>query len=71
MAEPVKNRTIRHGPLTLTIQQAADLIGVSRPFIYKLEADGLLEIVRLRTRRFVRRNELLALVGIGPSDEAA
>lgn len=50
-------------PLTLTIEEAAKLLGVSRGLAYEAARRGELPTIRLGRRLLVPRARLLALVG--------
>lgn len=50
-------------PLTYTIEQAAELLGVSRGLAYEAARRGQLPTIRLGRRLLVPRARLLELVG--------
>lgn len=62
----------------LTVEEAADMLGISRVFAYELVADGSLPCLRLRRRIIVPRAALLRMLDPdasgdddGPPDPAA
>jgi excisionase family DNA binding protein len=48
--------------LGLTVEEAADLLGISRAFAYELVADGSLPCLRLRRRIVVPRAALMRML---------
>jgi len=48
--------------LTTTVQGAASMIGVSRQSIYRLMNEGKIASVKIRGRRLVKTDSLVALV---------
>lgn len=50
--------------LTITVEEAARLLGVSRGLAYQAARDGQLPTIRLGRRLLVPRGPLLALVGV-------
>lgn len=46
----------------LTVEEAADLLGISRAFAYELVADGSLPCLRLRRRIIVPRAALMRML---------
>jgi excisionase family DNA binding protein len=57
-------------PLTLTVEQAAELLGVSRGLAYEAARRGQLPTIRLGRRLLVPRWRLLELVGAPEMREA-
>lgn len=55
--------------LAYSTRQAADLISVSRPYIYKLIERGQLRSVTLGGRRLIPRSALLEMLGDRIPDE--
>ena len=47
---------------TLTVDEVAAVLGISRATIYNLISDGELESVRIRGRRLVAREQIDALI---------
>ncbi|MGV0648746.1 helix-turn-helix domain-containing protein [Mycobacterium kansasii] len=43
--------TLRQGPPTVSLETAAQYLGVSRPFIYRMAKRGDLPVIRLGTTR--------------------
>jgi excisionase family DNA binding protein len=56
---PDRERTERLG---LTVEQAADLLGISRALAYELVADGTIPCLRLRRRIVVPRAALVRML---------
>lgn len=57
-------------PLLISISQAARLLGVSRPTIYKFVREGRLERIELGSRTVrLRLNDVRALAGLAPVSE--
>ncbi|HEX2029556.1 MAG TPA: helix-turn-helix domain-containing protein [Nitriliruptorales bacterium] len=54
-------------PLTLTVEEAGELLGLSRSSAYRAAARGEIPTIRLGRRLVVPSAKLLALVGIEPS----
>jgi excisionase family DNA binding protein len=48
--------------ISTTVENAADLIGVSRSSIYRLMNEGKIDTVKVRGRRLVKTESLRALV---------
>jgi excisionase family DNA binding protein len=61
------NRSAEHS-LTLTVEEAAALIGVSRSTAYDLVTTDELPTVRLRRRILVPASALADLLGVAPVD---
>jgi len=57
--------------LTLTVEEAGELLGISRAFAYELVARGELPSLRLGRRLLVPRRALEALVGIADDHSAS
>lgn len=53
----------------LTVEEAAELLGISRAFAYELVADGTLPSLRLRRRIVVPRSALLRMLDADASDD--
>lgn len=53
-------------PLTLTIEEAGKLLGVSRGLAYQAAREGQIPTIRLGRRLLVPRARLLELVGAPP-----
>lgn len=53
----------------LTVEEAADLLGISRAFAYELVADGSLPCLRLRRRIIVPRSALIRMLDPDASDD--
>ena len=58
------------GPLTLSVEEAAQLLGVSRGLAYEAARRGELPTIRLGRRLLVPRARLLELVGVQEMREA-
>jgi excisionase family DNA binding protein len=56
-------------PLTLTVEQAAKVLGVSRGLAYQAAAAGELPTIKLGRRLLVPRARLLAMLGEPVNDE--
>jgi excisionase family DNA binding protein len=54
-------------PLTITVDQAAELLGIGRSSAYQAARTGELPTVRIGRRLLVPRARLLALIGADPS----
>ena len=54
--------------LVYTVQEAGELLGISRAFAYELVARGELPVIRLGRRRLIPKVALVALVQ-GHGDE--
>lgn len=65
MLEDVASQTER---LAYRVNEAADLLGLSRSSIYVLFNTGQLPFVKVAGRRLVRRSDLLKLVQEGQDD---
>jgi len=52
-------------PLTLTVTEAAELLGISRATAYQAAHAGELPVVRIGRRILVSRARLLAQFGLG------
>lgn len=48
--------------ISTTVQNAASMIGVSRASIYRLINEGKIDTVKVRGRRLVKTESLVALV---------
>ncbi len=57
-------------PLTLTIEEAGKLLGVSRGLAYQAAREGQIPTIRLGRRLLVPRARLLELVGASPEASA-
>jgi excisionase family DNA binding protein len=56
--------------LTLTVNEAAALLGVSRPTVYTLMRQGRLTQIKLGRRTFIGRKQVVALVdGAAPAEQ--
>ncbi len=55
-------------PATLSIPQAAEILGVGRDLAYQAARSGELPTVRLGRRLLVRTDELLELLGAPPKE---
>ena len=55
---------LRDERLVVTIEEAAELLGVSRAHGYELAAQGVLPTIQLRRRRVVPKLALLKMVGL-------
>jgi excisionase family DNA binding protein len=53
----------------LTVEEAAELLGISRAFAYELVADGSLPSLRLRRRIIVPRAALLRMLDATGDDD--
>jgi excisionase family DNA binding protein len=51
-------------PLTLTVEQAAQLLGISRGLAYQAARDGDLPTIRLGRRLLVPRHALERMLGV-------
>jgi excisionase family DNA binding protein len=58
-------------PLTFTIEQAGELLGVSRGFAYQAARTGELPTIKLGRRLLVPRCRLLELLGEPPPETRA
>ena len=58
-----------HNRLTLTVEEAAEILGISRAFAYKLVKKDELPIVRLGRRVLVPRRALENLLTIAEHNE--
>ena len=56
-------------PPTLTIEQAAELLGVSARTAYRAAAAGEIPTLRLGRRRLVPTPRLLTLLGAAPTEQ--
>jgi excisionase family DNA binding protein len=52
----------------LSVEEAAELLGISRAFAYELVADGTLPSLRLHRRILVPRAALLRMLDVDSSD---
>ena len=50
-------------PLTLSVEQAAQMLGISRGLGYELARTGRIPVLRLGKRLVVPRAQLLAMLG--------
>lgn len=55
-------------PLTLTVEQTAQLLGISRSTAYELVKTGQLECLRLRRRVVVPTSRVAERLGVAISD---
>ena len=53
-------------PLAYSVQDAADLIGISKPTVYRMMRDAEIRTVMVRGRRLVPRSALLEILGEPP-----
>jgi excisionase family DNA binding protein len=54
--------------LTLTVEEAASLLGISRNLAYELVAEGQIPSIRLGRRVLVPRQALYRMLGAAPAD---
>lgn len=57
-------------PPTMSVEEAGRLLGISRSAAYRAAGCGQLPTLRLGRRLLVPTAKLLALLGIGPEEEA-
>jgi len=65
----VPKRSEENACCTLTVAEAADLLGISRGLCYELAHQGVLPAIRLGRRIIVSRPRLLAMIGMPPARE--
>lgn len=58
-----EDRTANRQPATLTVEQAAKLLGISRGLAYEAVRRGEIPSITLGRRRLVPTRKLLALLG--------
>lgn len=63
--------TLNDLPPTLTVEQAGELLGVSRRTAYRAARDGEIPTLRLGRRILVPTPRLLAMLGSVPAEPAA
>ncbi len=51
-------------PLTLTVEEAGELLGISRQSAYRAASAGQLPVIRIGRRLIVPTAELLGLLGV-------
>lgn len=56
-------------PPTLTVEQAGELLGISRYSAYRAAASGELPVLRLGRRILVPTPRLLAMLGVTPAEQ--
>ena len=55
-------------PPTISVEQAAKLLGVSRSAAYRAVAAGQLPVLRLGRRIYIPTARLLAMLGVSPEE---
>ena len=51
-------------PATLSVEEAAQLLGISRSLAYEAARDGALPVIRVGRRLLVPRRQLLKMLGL-------
>lgn len=64
----LEDDTFRTERLAYRVNEAADLLGLSRSSIYVLFKTGQLPFIKVAGRRLVRRSDLLKLLAEGECD---
>ncbi|MDP8932029.1 MAG: helix-turn-helix domain-containing protein [Actinomycetota bacterium] len=60
--------TVMDVPATISLEQAGELLGVSRRTAYRAAARGQIPTIRIGRRWFVPTARLLDLLGLSPED---
>ena len=60
--------TVMDVPATISLEQAGELLGVSRRTAYRAAARGQIPTIRIGRRWFVPTARLLDLLGLSPDD---
>lgn len=61
--------TVNDNRMTLSVEEAAEILGISRAFAYKLVKKDELPIVRLGRRVVVPRRALETMLKVGADDD--